>query len=60
MHHGVDLAGDAHVEEHNGSDEHAQEANEEEVADRVGIVIGEGDSGLCRCLLCLLQSEGFN
>jgi len=51
VHHGVDLAGDAHVEEHDGTDEHAQEANEEEMAHRVGVVIGKGHS---RSVLVLL------
>ena len=45
VHHGVDLAGDAHVEEDDGTDEHAEEADQEEVAHRVGVVIGEGDGG---------------
>ena len=48
VHHCVDLAGDTHVEEHNGSDEHAQESDEEKVPDGVGVVIREGDCGL-RC-----------
>jgi len=48
VHHCVDLAGDTHVEEHNGSDEHAQESDEEKVPDGVGVVIREGDGGL-RC-----------
>ena len=45
VHDGVDLPGDAHVEEHDGADEHAEEADQEEVANRVGVVIGEGDGG---------------
>eukprot|EP00277_Geminigera_cryophila_P019271 CAMPEP_0179462900 /NCGR_PEP_ID=MMETSP0799-20121207/45126_1 /TAXON_ID=46947 /ORGANISM="Geminigera cryophila, Strain CCMP2564" /LENGTH=85 /DNA_ID=CAMNT_0021265965 /DNA_START=842 /DNA_END=1096 /DNA_ORIENTATION=+ len=45
VHHGINLTGDTHVEEHDGSDEHAQEANQKEVANRVGVVIGEGDGG---------------
>jgi len=45
VHHGVNLTGDTHVEEHDGSDEHAQEANQEKVANRVGVVVGEGDGG---------------
>ena len=35
--------GDTHVEKHDGADEHAKEANQEEVANRV--VIGKGGSG---------------
>ena len=38
---GVDLAGNAHVEEDDGADEHAKEADEEEVANRVWVVIRE-------------------
>jgi len=45
VHHGVDLAGDTHVEEDDGADEHAEEANEEKVTNRVGVVIGKGDGG---------------
>jgi hypothetical protein len=43
---GVDLAGDTHVEEHNCSDEHSQESDEQEVANRVGVVIREGNNRL--------------
>jgi hypothetical protein len=45
VHHGVDLAGDAHVEKDNRADEHAEEADQEKVANRVGVVIGEGYCG---------------
>ena len=43
VHHGVDLTRDAHVEEHDGTDEHAKEADQQEVANRVGVVIRKGD-----------------
>jgi hypothetical protein len=52
---GVDLAGDAHVEEHNRTNEHAQETNQKEVANRVGVVIGEGDNRLLLARSLLLQ-----
>jgi hypothetical protein len=52
---GVDLAGDAHVEEDNGTDEHAQEANKEEVANRVGVVIREGNNRLLLACSLLLE-----
>ena len=45
VHHGVHLTGDTHVEENDGTDEHAQEADQKEVANRVGVVIRESDSG---------------
>ena len=42
VHHGVDLARDAHVEEDDGADEHAQEPDEQKVAHRVRVVIRKG------------------
>jgi hypothetical protein len=37
--------GDTQVEKHDGADEHAMEANQEEVANRVGVFMGKGGSG---------------
>ncbi len=45
MANGVDFAGDAHVEEHDGANEHAQETDEQEMPHGVGVVIGESNSG---------------
>ena len=49
----VDLAGDTHVEKHDGPDEHTQKTNEQEMAHGVRVIIGKGNSW-CSSSVCHL------